>query len=99
MGFAAAALRMSSGVIVWALHFAAIYGATALACARGVPQAAPVAVGLATLLALAALLPIIVAGWRRRAQFEAWFAAGTAAFALLAVVWEALPALWVPACA
>jgi len=98
MSFTATALRMSSGVIVWGLHFAAIYGATGIACARGAPQAALVAVALSTLLAVALLLPIIVWNWRRRAQFESWFAAATAALALLAVVWEALPALWVPAC-
>jgi hypothetical protein len=98
MGFAATALRMSSGIIVWGLHFAAIYGITGLACARAAPQAALTGVALATLAAVALLLPIVVSGWRRRAQFESCFAAAVAAFALLAVVWEALPALWVPTC-
>ena len=98
MGFAATALRMGSGVIVWAAHFGVVYGTTALACARGVPQAAPLAVALATALAIALLLAIVARGWRRREHFESWFAASLAAFALLAVVWEALPALWVPAC-
>jgi hypothetical protein len=98
MGFAATALRMSSGVIVWALHFAAIYGVTGLACARAAPQAALIGVALATLVAVGALVPIVVSGWRRRAEFESCFTAAVAAFALLAVVWEALPALWVPTC-
>lgn len=98
MGFAATALRMSSGVIVWGLHFAAIYGITGLACARGAPQAALIGVALATLFAVALLLPIVLAGWRRRARFEPCFMAALAALALLAVVWEALPALWVPTC-
>lgn len=97
-GFAAIALRMSAGIVVWALHFGAVYASTALACARGLPQAAPPAVAIATALAVVALLPIVVAGWRRRADFEPAFSASMAAFALIAVLWEALPALWVPAC-
>jgi len=98
MGFAATLLRMSSGVIVWALHFAAIYGATGIACARGAPGAALIAVAAATGVAAALLLPIVVRGWRRRAEFEWGFAGSVAAFALLAVVWEAIPAVMVPTC-
>ncbi|MCW5659434.1 MAG: hypothetical protein KIT60_17150 [Burkholderiaceae bacterium] len=98
MGFAATALRMSSGVIVWGLHFAAIYGITGLACARAAPQAALIGVAVATLFAVALLLPIVVSGWRRRQEFESCFAAAVGALALLAVIWEALPALWVPTC-
>jgi hypothetical protein len=86
-------------VIVWALHFTAIYGTTALACARGVPGAAPVGVALATALAAVLLVFIIVRGVRRRAEFEGWVSAALGAFALVAVVWEALPALIVEACA
>jgi hypothetical protein len=98
MTFTAAALRISSGVMVWAVHFAVLYGVTALACARGFPQAVPWTIALATALAAAAALAIIVAGYRRRAEFIAWLSAAVAAFALLAIVFESL-ALLVPACA
>jgi hypothetical protein len=98
-GFARQALWLSAGAIVWALHFTLIYGATALACARGVPAAAPIGVALATALAVALLLAITVRGWRRRDTFEGWLSAALALFALVAVVWEALPALVVEACA
>lgn len=97
-GFAAAALRMGAGVAVWGLHFGAVYGGTALACARGVPQAAPWAVALATVCAIVALLWVVRAGWRERPAFEPLLSASLAGFALLAVLWEAAPALWVPAC-
>jgi hypothetical protein len=98
-GFARQALWMSAGVIVWALHFTAIYGATALACARGVPGVAPLGVALATWVAVALLLAIIARGVRRRGEFEGWLSAALGAFALVAVVWEALPALIIEACA
>lgn len=95
---AAALWRMTGGLWVWALHFAVVYGSTALACARGVPGAAPVIAITATALAVAVLLWLLRAAWRQWGGFEAAFGAGMAGFALLAVVWEAMPVLWVPAC-
>jgi hypothetical protein len=92
-------LRISSGVIVWSVHFMAIYGFTALACAREFAHAVFPAVAVATLVAVALLIPIMVTGFRRRAEFEYWMAASLAALALIAVVWEALPVVLVPACA
>ena len=49
---------------------------------------------VAAILAVA----VVVAGWRRRAQFESWMTAGIAALALVAILWEALPVLIVPIC-
>lgn len=98
MGFVEATLRMSAGVIVWSLHFLAIYGVTGLACARGAPDVVAHAVALATALACLALVPLIVQGYRRRGAFEHWMSATVAAFALVAVVYEALPVLLVPSC-
>jgi hypothetical protein len=71
----------------------AIYGVTALACARGFPAAVPWAIGIATALALAAVIAIIIFNARE------WMTAAVAALALLAIVWEAVPVLVVPACA
>jgi hypothetical protein len=98
MGFASTALRISSGPLVWALHFAVVYGGTALACARGVRDAVAWNVGVATAVAAMLLVAIIVREWRRRARFEGWISAAIAAFALLAVGWEALPLLFVEPC-
>lgn len=97
--FARQLALMSGGVVVWALHFAAIYGATALACARGMVSLVPLIVGGATLLAVLLLVPMLVLGVRRRHQFEGWLGGVLAAFALVAVLWEALPVLIVEACA
>ena len=89
---------MSSGAVIWALHFGAIYGLTGLACARGWQAAVPPGIALATVVAAILALAVLVAGWRRRAQFESWMTAGIAALALLAILWEALPVLIVPIC-
>jgi hypothetical protein len=79
---------MASGVIVWALHFAVIYGYAGLACARQWDATVGWAVAAATLVAAIALVVPLAAGWRGRARFEHGIAAGLAAFALLAIVWE-----------
>lgn len=98
MGFAASTLWISAGVIVWAAHFAAIYGFTALACARGLPQAVAPVVATATVLALAALVPVLARGIRRRGEFEGWLSAAIAGFALVAIAWEGMTVLFVAPC-
>lgn len=98
MSFAATALRLASGVIVWALHFAAVYGFTALACARGWSAAVAPAIATATALAALAALAIVVAGMRKRTEFDSWLMAGIAALSLVAILWEAIAVLLVPAC-
>lgn len=99
MSFASATLRIASGPLAWILHFATIYGTTALACARGTPQVVPWAIGLATLAAVAACVAIIAVQWPRRAGFESWLAASLAGLALVAIVLQAFPVLVVPICA
>ena len=89
-----AALRMSSGVIVWALHFTAAYGFTALACARGFGAAAPWAVGLATAIAAVLALAIILSNLS--SEFTRWISAGVAGAALIAILWEGFSAFLVP---
>ncbi len=106
--------RLWVGPLVWATHFLAIYGFTALACARIVEPgwfgvgAVPWFVGAATLVAAAALLVTIGFAVRdgRRAvssqepsRFMHSLTAAIASLALLAVVWETLPVLLVPVCA
>lgn len=93
-----ARLRIVSGIGVWALHFAAIYGYTAVACARNLPGTVPWAIALATLAGAIACLLIAGAELRRWREFESWMTVGLAAAALLAIVWEALPVLVVPPC-
>jgi hypothetical protein len=99
MRLVATTLRLASPVLVWGVHFAVVYGSTALACARSFPRAVPWTIGLATLAAGAFMIVTIAREWPRRADFEAWLALALAAMALVAVVWEALPVLLVPACA
>lgn len=87
------ALRMSSGVIVWALHFTVIYGYTALACARGFAGAAPWVVGAASVLAALVALVIILKNLDR--EFTRWISAAIAAAAFIAILWEGLMPLLV----
>jgi hypothetical protein len=88
------ALRMSSGVLVWAAHFTVVYGFTALACARGFGGAAPWVVGVATLVAAAAAVLVLLTHLSQ--EFTRWITAALAAAALLAILWEGLPALLLP---
>ena len=98
LSFPRTALLISAGVIVWALHFAAIYGYTALACARGWTGLVAPVVGAATVLAAGAMLVLIVLGWRRRRVFEHWLSAAIAALALVAIVYEGITPLWIAPC-
>lgn len=106
-------MRISAGLLVWALHFAAVYILTALACARGLratPTGVPaLALGIATLtgIAIAALALILrkalhgtwyVQARAANSSFLAWLTAAVAGYALLAVLWTALPALWGASC-
>ena len=90
-------MSMFYGVMVWALHFAVIYGFTGLACARGFGAAVPWTVGAATAVAAAAAIAIIVK--HLSCEFTRWMTAAVACVALLAILWEALAALLVPPCA
>jgi uncharacterized membrane protein YoaK (UPF0700 family) len=91
------ALWISSGPLVWALHFTALYGFAALACARGFAQVLPWVVAAATLVA-GALAGALVLRHARRGDFIDWLTAALAAFALLAIAWQAVPAFVVPSC-
>jgi hypothetical protein len=94
-----AGLWIASGALVWAAHFTALYGFTALACGRGFAGAVPWVAGGATLAAIGALGLI---AWRhrgRRDEFNAWLTLALAGLALLAVVYETVPLFIVPICA
>jgi len=99
MGLVARSAWLVSGVIVWAVHFLAIYGFTALGCARGFGHAAPPAVAFAGVVAAAVLVAIIARAWTRRAHFECWLSGAIAFLALVAVVYETIPAWAIPPCA
>ncbi|MCD6680577.1 MAG: hypothetical protein LT102_07970 [Burkholderiaceae bacterium] len=99
MGLVSRSAWLASGIVVWAAHFLVIYGFTALACARGfVPAIQPVIAG-AGVVAVALLASIIARGWMSRAHFEHWLSAAIALLALVAVVYETIPAWTLEACA
>ncbi len=89
---------MASGAIVWAAHFTVLYGFTALACARGFSAAIPWVTGAATLAALGAAAVIIARSIPSRAHFVSWMTAAIAGLAGVAIVFEGLAIVMVPAC-
>ncbi len=91
-------LRMGAGAIVWAAHFAALYGATTLACARGEARAVPWIVALTTLAGVAFAAAIVVRSYPRRDDFTHWIAAAVAAMATIAMLWEAVAGLVTRTC-
>ena len=93
------ALWIAAGIGVWALHFAVVYAVTAIACARAAPQLVPWSIAGATIVGLAVAGAIAVIGYRKRADFINWMAAGVAALAIVAIVWEAAALPWLPVCA
>jgi hypothetical protein len=101
----ASGLSMLAGALVWALHFMASYGTVTLLCTRGLATLAWGGLGVVTwsmlaltALALAALAAIALAATRGEA-FTDRIAAGVAALAALAVVWEAWLVMRPPPCA
>jgi hypothetical protein len=104
-GFLGDVLLGLSGLLVWAGHFLLVYVATALLCARTSAGAfIPFFILLATVLAVAALAAVAVLA-RRRLRHEssgrrllARLAIFGAAIALVAVIWQAMPAGFLPSC-
>jgi hypothetical protein len=99
------------GPIVWALHFFALYGPQSMLCARGLPEAVPPIVAVATLAAAATLLFAIwrpgrlarlmrADGWPQAPQqFLRHVMQALAVLSLFAVAAAAAVALFVPSCA
>lgn len=108
--FTRATLQMSAGALIWAAHFLVIYAFTAIACARGFAGAewlglgvVPVTITAATLVAAGVAATMIWTGVRTLhaeagSNFVGWMTVGCAALALLAILWETLPAFMIPAC-
>ena len=92
------ALWITSGIVVWALHFTVIYGFAAIACARGFAGAVPWAIGAATVLAATLTVVIMVRGYARRSEFVHWMATALAALSLVAILFQSAPVLWFPNC-
>lgn len=111
-------LLMIAALLIAGAHFLFIYVFAAIACAKGfaVREIAgfgivPFVNGLATVIALIAVLLILVdalrrMGWRAPKSsdaaaapiFLAWMTAGFAGLCLVAIVWYSLPNFMVPVC-
>jgi len=110
--FLAALGQLLGGMIVWAACFAAAYGMAAYVCARGLGDETvlgiailPFGLGAITLAALAATGLIALAAYRRPAGTDAEprrFLHSTALLvallAIVAILWNGLPALLFAGC-
>ena len=104
-------LFMLSGPIIWAVHFLFVYTVNGIHCARpamdGVWMGLPaplwiiVAASLLALLAMAAIFLRLRSRMPRTAcpGFIPWLAGALSLLSAVAIVWETLPVLLVPACA
>ena len=111
--FAAVTGAVLAGLLIWAAHFTVIYGFTGLACARGLANQQVLGFGLidvvvvgATILALLAAAAVLMRALRfanaseqaESVPFLRWTAAMSAALAMIAILWEGLPALLISGC-
>ena len=113
-GFLSKSLLALAGLLIWSLHFGAIYVFQALACARGFAGREVGGIGIvtvfiaaATLLALLAAAAVIATGWRtsgpaveltQHDEFLRRLTILVAGLSAIAIIWQALPILVMPPC-
>ncbi|AEC19466.1 hypothetical protein PT7_0926 [Pusillimonas sp. T7-7] len=103
-------LFMLAGPLIWAAHFLFIYAWHGLVCARPALQInwlnMPISMWIiltAGVLALTVMAATHLC-WRKRMphmgnpKFLPWLAATLSLLSALAVVWETIPLVWIPAC-
>jgi len=103
-------MPLLAGPLAWAAHFAFIYAANGIFCARPALHGLWVHGGLAAWLivasALAAIAVIALVYWRQRTRwprtddtgFFRWVAGALSLLACVAIIWQTLPVLLMPAC-
>jgi hypothetical protein len=103
-------LLMLAGPIIWAGHYLFIYAVNGVACARPALHAAWAGVPVSSWIIIAASVAALVAMGliylRLRTRmpqladpgFLPWLAGALSLLSAVAVVWETIPALLVPAC-
>lgn len=104
-------LLIFSGPLIWAMHFLTIYGGSGVICAR--PAAAQLqwlglhATDWWTLIASGAAIAAIGAvllylrrasDHARQAGFIPWITTALGMLSIIAILWETLPVLLIPAC-
>lgn len=91
--------------LIWAAHLLAIYGAGGLLCARGgagdPERLFAIGATLVALIAAGVMLVRLILPAQRGAgegRFARDLAAASCVLAMIAVLWQALPAILIPAC-
>jgi hypothetical protein len=108
--FASSFLRLFAGPLVWAAHFLGVYGVVGIICARRIDGVALFGLGIvswivaaATAVAIAAVFLFTLRGGSRQhphdnTSFTRWTSAALGLLSIVAIVWEAMALLLVPAC-
>jgi len=103
-------LRLFAAPLVWAAHFAGIYGAVGMICARRLHGVtlfgagiASCVVAAATTISIAAVVLLTLRDARANAphdtaSFTRWTSAALGLLSIVAIAWEAMAILLVPAC-
>ena len=111
MRFTPLLLSLLAGPLAWAAHFVFVYALNGVFCARPALHGLWAEAGLAAWVILgAALAATGLIGWvnwrqRRRwprtddAGFFPWLAGALGLLSALAIFWQSVPVLWIPACA
>jgi hypothetical protein len=113
-GFLSKSHLALAGLLIWSLHFGAIYAFQALACARGFAGREVAGVDIVTafiaavtLLALLAAAAVIATGRRSSGpavelaehdEFLRRLTILVAGLSAVAIIWQALPVLMMPPC-
>jgi hypothetical protein len=98
--------RWFSGLIIWAAHFLIVYASESLVCTRGGGASMHAAIVVtASIVAFILLVGVTAYSWRDAstahtpsAAFMDRLAAALGLLGMLAVLWAALPAVFISAC-
>ena len=108
--FDRAFLRLFAGPLVWAVHFLGVYGVVGIICARQLHGVAFSGLGIvswvvaaATAVSIAAVVLLTLRDARRQLphdnpSFTRWTSAALGLLSIVAIAWEAMAILLVPAC-
>lgn len=96
-------LQGSAPLMVWALHFFAVYVLAEAGCGRAFEPALRWALPMASVLALATIALMLLlrrlrVGGRSGESVLRTASLGSGVLALIGVLWTSLPMLWLPPC-
>lgn len=108
--FDRAFLRLFAAPIIWAMHFLTVYGAVGIICARGLHRSTLLGMDISSWVvagtSAASVLAVLLLSLRNEnrepprdnASFTRWTSAALGMLSIIAIIWEGMAILLVPAC-